>query len=373
MTNSATVTSVPFVDLHAQYLTIKDEIDSAISDVIRNSAFVRSGHVDVFEDAFAKAIGTKHCISCANGTDALFVAYKALRLQEGDEVITAAHSWISTSETISLAGGKVVFCDTDDSFCIDPGKIESLVTPRTRGIVPVHLYGHACEMDRIMAIAKKHNLWVVEDCAQSHLSTFAGQTVGTFGNAATFSFYPGKNLGAMGDAGAIVTNDDQLTQWSELFARHGGKGSHAIEGINSRLDGLQAAILNAKLPRLQRWTDARRSVAKEYDRQLDGVGDLILPRRFDDREHVYHLYVIRTDRRDALRDHLRESGVSTVINYPIALPFLPAYERFGHQPEDFPNAFRNQSQILSLPVFPEMTGEQITRVTSAVKSFFDGV
>jgi dTDP-4-amino-4,6-dideoxygalactose transaminase len=219
---------IPFVDLHAQYLSIKPEIDAAIADVIANSAYIRGPHVDAFEEAWARTLGIKHCVSCANGTDALYIAMRGLKLKAGDEVITTAHSWISTTETITQAGGKVVFCDTENTtFNLDASLIESKITPRTVGIIPVHLYGQACDMTTIMAIAKKHSLWVIEDCAQSHLARHAGKLVGTFGNAATFSFYPGKNLGAYGDAGCLVTNDDHLAEWTATFARHGGKGDHA--------------------------------------------------------------------------------------------------------------------------------------------------
>src|SRR5215467_3206746 len=238
---------IPFVDLHAQYLTIKPEIDSAIAEVFAQSAFNRGPQVDAFEQAWAKTLGVKHCVSCANGTDALYIAMRGLGVQQGDEVITTAHSWISTSETITQAGGRVVFCDTDaETFAINPALIEAKITSRTVGIIPVHLYGQPADMEPIMAIAKKHNLWVIEDCAQAHLARYQGTLVGTFGNAATFSFYPGKNLGAYGDAGCAVTNDDRLADWMATYARHGGKGEHVMEGINSRMDGLQGAILNAK-------------------------------------------------------------------------------------------------------------------------------
>src|SRR5882724_5463410 len=235
---------VPFADLYAQYVSIKAEIDTAIAEVIRSSAFIRGPFVEKFETEFAMAIGAKHCVSCANGTDALYVAMRSLGVRSGDEIITTAHSWISTSETITRAGGKVVFCDTDvDTYTIDPQRIEAGITDRTVGIIPVHLYGQPSDMDAIMAIAHKHKLWVIEDCAQAHLAKFRGRTVGTFGDVATFSFYPGKNLGAMGDAGAITTSNGDLAQRMAMFARHGGlkKGDHQIEGINSRLDGLQAA------------------------------------------------------------------------------------------------------------------------------------
>ena len=362
---------IPFVDLHAQYLTIKHEIDRAIAEVIAQSAYIRGPHVDTFEEAWARTLGVKRCVSCANGTDAIYIALRGLGLKRGDEVITSAHSWISTSETITQAGGRVVFCDTDEEiFTIDPADIERKITPATVGIVPVHLYGQPADMGAIMAIARKHNLWVIEDCAQAHLASYKGQLVGSFGNVATFSFYPGKNLGAYGDAGCVVTNDDRLADWMTTFARHGGKGDHVMEGINSRMDGLQAGILNAKLPHLPAWTAARRRVAACYNELLEDVGDVITPTVKSDRDHVYHLYVIRTENRDALREHLSQASISTVLNYPKALPFYPAYAYLGHVPKNFPAAYFNQSRILSLPIYPEMPEEAITHVANVISHFW---
>ena len=367
-------TKVPFADLHAQYLTIKDEIDAVIRDVIEQSQFIRGPYVDKFEEMFAALINRDQCVSCANGTDALYIAMRALGVRSGDEVIVPAHSWISTSQTVTQAGGTVVFCDTTiDSYTIDAASIESKITPRTVGIIPVHLYGQAAEMGAIMAIAERHGLWVLEDCAQAHLARHNGRLVGTFGNAATYSFYPGKNLGAMGDAGAIVTNDPDLAERMTMFARHGGlkKGSHLIEGINSRLDGLQAAVLTVKIPHLQAWTKARQSGAALYSELLASEGSISIPVTSRGNEHVWHLYVVKHDRRDELADFLKKSGIQTVINYPIALPFLPAYERFGHGSQDFPNAFHNQSRLLSLPMYPELEDSQIERVAAAVSAFND--
>jgi len=362
---------IPFVDLHAQYLTIKPEIDAAIQDVIANSSYIRGPHVDKFEKLWAEALGLRHCVSCANGTDALYITMRGLGLKAGDEVITTAHSWIATTETITQAGGRVVFTDTDnDTFNIDAGQIEAKITSRTVGIVPVHLYGQPADMPAIMAIAKKHKLWVVEDCAQAHLARCHGKLVGTFGDAATFSFYPGKNLGAYGDAGCLVTNQDPLADWCSTFARHGGKGEHIMEGINSRLDGLQAAILNVKLPHLPQWTEARRKVAARYNELLAGVGDVVLPKVAAGREHVYHLYVIRTNKRDALKKFLGDAGIGTVVNYPKALPFCPANAYLGHQPGDCPVAYANQARILSLPIYPEMTEAMIARVALQIATFF---
>jgi dTDP-4-amino-4,6-dideoxygalactose transaminase len=363
--------TIPFVDLHAQYLSIKAEIDAAIADVIAQSAFIRGAHVANFEKNWAKTLGVKHCVSCANGTDALYIAMRALGVKPGDEVITSAHSWIASSETITQAGARVVFCDTDyDTFTIDPTLIEAKITPATVGIIPVHLYGQPADMRAIMAIARKHNLWVIEDCAQAQLAICDGQLVGTFGDVATFSFYPGKNLGAYGDAGCIVTNNDRLADWMATFARHGGKGEHVMEGINSRLDGLQAAILNTKLPHLSDWTEARRRVAARYDELLGSIDGIVTPKVAPGRQHVYHLYVIRTEKRDALRKHLSNAGISTVINYSKALPFYPAYAYLGHTEEDFPVAYANQSRILSLPIYPELTEEMISCVAECVEGFF---
>ncbi len=358
---------IPFVDLHAQYLGIKQEIDEAIASVIRESAFVRGRFVSDFERRFADAVGVRHCVSCANGTDAVHILMKGLGIRPGDEVITSAHSWISPAETITQVGGKVVFCDTDaETFTIDPAQIEAKVTPQTVGIIPVHLHGQPADMDPILAIAARRNLWVIEDCAQAHMAEYKGRKVGTMGHAAIFSFYPGKNLGAMGDAGAMVTNDAMLAHWCARYANHGGKDEHTIEGINSRLDGLQAAILSAKLPHLARWTAERRRVAATYDRLLASAAAVLTPKIGKDRTHVYHRYVIRSDDRDALRQHLSESGITTMLHYAKALPFYPAYARLRHSPVDFPNAYRNQGRILSIPMYPEMTDEMVSYVAAAV-------
>lgn len=365
-------TNIPFVDLHAQYLGIKNEIDTVINDVISKSLFVRGPYVEKFEQMFADAMERKHCVSCANGTDSLYIAMVALGVKAGDEVIAPAHSWISTTETITQAGAKVVFCDTDaDTFTIDPRSIESKITKNTVGIIPVHLYGQPADMDAIMAIANKHKLWVLEDCAQSHLARFKGQLVGTFGNAASFSFYPGKNLGAMGDAGAVVTNDSALADKMAMFARHGGlrKGDHQIEGINSRLDGIQAAILSVKLPHLAQWTQLRQERAQRYSELLASVEGVTTPHVAPEREHVWHLYVIEHQKRDELAQHLGSAGIPTVVNYPVALPFLPAYRRFNHLPGDFPNAYANQSRILSIPLYPEFSNAQMDKVVASIAEF----
>lgn len=365
--------NVPFADLHAQYLSIKDEIDAAIADVIARSAFIRGPQVETFETAFAKEIGTTQCVSCGNGTDALYIAMVALGLQPGDEVIVPAMSWISTSETVTQAGGRPVFCDIDaKTYTIDPGAIEALISERTVGIIPVHLYGQPADMDPIMKIAGHRGLWVLEDSAQAHLARYRGQTVGTFGVAATFSFYPGKNLGAMGDAGAIVTSDAALADHMRKFARHGGirKGDHEIEGINSRLDGLQAAVLNVKLPKLVEWTGARRHIAARYLDSLVGVGNLALPGTHPAADPVWHLFVVQSTQRDALRAFLTDAGIETSINYPRSLPDLPCYREKGHDPSRFPAADALAKNGFSLPIYAEMTAEHVEYVIAMVKAFF---
>lgn len=369
------MTAVPLVDLHAQYLSIKDEIDTAIADVIAASAFIRGPHVDRFEADFAAAIGAAHCVSCANGTDALYIAMVALGLRPGDEVIVPAMSWISTSETVTQAGGRVVFCDIDpDTHTLDPEKLSEVIGPRTVGIIPVHLYGHPARMDRIMEIAAARGLWVVEDCAQAHLAQFDGRTVGTFGVAATFSFYPGKNLGAMGDAGAVVTGDAALAERMAMFARHGGlrKHDHRIEGINSRLDGLQAAILNVKLAHLPVWTERRRALAARYGRLLGGVEGIKLPTEAEGAHHVWHVYQVRSYNRDILAQYLESRGILTGVNYPCALPLLPCYAERGHVAEDFPNAHALGAQTLTLPLYPEMSEAEQEQVALAVRDWGGG-
>jgi dTDP-4-amino-4,6-dideoxygalactose transaminase len=370
--NMEKIKKIPFVDLYAQYLSIKDEIDKAINNVIKESAFIRGAYVDKFEEDFSALIGVNHCISCANGTDALYIAMKALDINYGDEVIVPAHSWISSSETVTQAGGKIVFCDTDiEKFTIDVSKIESKITPKTVGIIAVHLYGQPADLDEIIALAKKYNLWIIEDCAQAHLAKYKGRHVGTFGNASTFSFYPGKNLGAMGDAGAILTNDKLMAEKMAMYARHGGmkKGDHKMEGINSRMDGVQAAILSAKIPHLKKWTKRRQEIAKLYTEIFENNHSIKAPILAPYSEHVWHLYVIKHDRRDDLARYLNGNGVSTSINYPIALPFLPAYDRLMHSKIDFPNSHNNQQKILSLPIFAELKNDEIEFIGSLISKF----
>lgn len=362
---------VQFNNLHAQYLSIKQEIDQAINDVIERSLFIRGPYVENFEHSFAALIGQKHCISCANGTDSLYIAMRSLKIKPGDEVICPAHSWISTSETISQAGALIRFCDTDiDKFTIDPQRLEQLITERTVGIVPVHLFGQPADMQPIMDIAKKYNLWVIEDCAQAHLAEYLGKKVGTIGNAGSFSFYPGKNLGAMGDAGGITTNDDQLAINMAMFARHGGlkKGQHLIEGINSRMDGIQAAVLSIKIKHIKKWTLRRQTIARYY---LENIANpkISLPKIASYSTHVWHLFVVKCDERDELQKFLQDRGIQTTINYPMSLPFLPAYKKRQINKNMYPNSHHNQSRILSLPIYPELDQQQIDYIIECVNAF----
>jgi dTDP-4-amino-4,6-dideoxygalactose transaminase len=364
---------IPFVDLKAQYQSIKKEIDEAIASVIQNTSFVGGPYVKKFEDQFASALGVKHVVSCANGTDSLYIIMKMLGIGKGDEVITAANSWISSSETITQTGARPVFVDVHpEYYSLDETKLEEKMTKATRAVIAVHLQGQLCDIEKIKSICDQRGIALIEDCAQSHLSEFHGKKAGLFGIAGSFSFYPGKNLGAYGDAGAIITNDDALAEKCRMYAQHGAlkKHQHTMEGINSRLDGLQAAILSAKLLHLEEWTGKRIQHAATYHQLLSGIKEIILPVQRPGTKHTWHLYMIRSKRRDELAKMLADKGIETAIHYPTALPNLPAYKYLGHKPEDFPVASLLQHEILSLPMFPELTMEQQVYTADAIKSFF---
>ncbi len=364
---------VPFVDLKLQYLSLKKEIDSAVLSVMENTTFIGGEPVTSFENNFAQACGTKHSIGVGNGTDALYIILKSLGITAGDEVITVANSWISTSETISQCGAKPVFIDIDpDYYSIDVNKIEEKITNKTKAIIPVHLFGQMAEIDKVSTLCKKHNLFLVEDCAQSHLSEYKEIEAGTTGIASAFSFYPGKNLGAYGDAGVITTNDDSLATKMRMFANHGAmvKHQHQMEGINSRLDTIQAAILNVKLPHLQKWNEQRLKNALLYNHLLADVSEITTPKINPAAKHIFHLYVIRAEKRNELMDYLTKKGIQTQIHYPTILPLLPAYNYLNHKAEDFPIASSYQDSILSLPMFPELTKEQIQLLVETIKAFY---
>ena len=364
---------IPFVDLKEQYKTIKNEIDEAIQSVIDDTAFIKGKYVEKYEKEYAEKYGAKHCIGVANGTDAIYVSLKALGIGTGDEVITVANSWISTSETITQTGATPVFVDIDpDYYTIDHKLIEDKITPKTRAIIPVHLFGQPAEIENIQSICKAHNLHMVEDCAQAHFAEYNNQKVGTFGIAGTFSFFPGKNLGAYGDAGAIISNDDDFAMKARMYANHGAliKHQHQIEGMNSRLDGMQAAILSVKLKYISGWNEKRLKNATLYNKLLAGVEGIAIPKINKNVKHVFHLYVIRADRREALQKYLAGKDISTGIHYPTPLPLLPAYKYLNHTPSDFPIASNYMDKILSLPMFPELTDEKIEYVVECVKKVF---
>ena len=362
--------NIPFVDLRSQYKNIKEEIDIAISNVIQDTAFIKGKYVENFERDYAKFYGVKNCVSCANGTDAIYISLKALGLGSGDEVITTSCSWISTSETITQAGAKVVFADIEpDYYTINVKDIEEKITKKTKAIIPVHLYGHPANMTEIMELAKKYNLYVIEDCAQAHFAEWGDKKVGTFGDVGTFSFFPGKNLGAYGDAGAIVTNNDKLAEKLRMYANHGAliKHSHKIEGINSRLDGLQAAILSVKLKYIETWTSQRIELAKYYNYKFSEFKDILAPQIHQFAKHVFHLFVIRTNNRKEIQNILQSNGINTAIHYPSPLPFLPAYSYLGHSSKDFPVASSYYDKILSLPIYPELKKESIDYIVDLLR------
>lgn len=363
---------VPFIDLYAQYQTIRSEVDAAIADTIQHSAFIKSAAVGTFEEEFANYLGASHVVSCGNGTDALEILLRVLGVGAGDEVIVPALSWISTSEVVATAGAKPVFVDIDpDSYALDVSQVEAKITDRTRAIIPVHLYGHPADMPALMEIANRHDLKVIEDCAQAHGANIQGQKIGTWGHAAAFSFFPTKNLGAFGDAGAMVIRDEEQARQARMIAHHGqaNRHRHQVHGRNSRMDGLQAAVLSVKLPHLERWTEQRISHAARYSQQLADVAEVTLPLVPDELRHVFHLYVIRTPQRDALKQYLAERQISTMIHYPLALPFQPCYASLGHQPADFPVVSQYQEEILSLPMYPEMTDEALDYVVQTIQNF----
>ncbi len=365
--------NIPFLDLQRQYSDIKHEIDAAVQSVISNSAFIGGSFVEAFESGFAGYCGVKHCVGVGNGTDALFIAMRSLGIGSDDEVIVPANSFIATSEAVTLTGARVVFADVDPyTLNIDPSAVEALITPRTRAIIAVHLYGQPADMDAILSLARKNNLYVIEDAAQAHGATYKGRIVGSMGDVACFSFYPGKNLGAYGDAGALVTNDTSLASKARMFANHGriDKYNHEIEGINSRLDGLQAAVLSVKLKHLPEWTRKRQQNAQIYSHLLKSAG-VGTPVELAGAASVHHLYVIRVqaEHRDSLRTYLQDRGVSTGIHYPIALPNLLAYRYLNHGPERFPVSTVAASEILSLPMFAELTESEIRYVSETTASF----
>lgn len=364
---------IPFVDLRAQYRSIKPSIDKAIERVIEETAFIGGKYVKRFEEEFAALYGVKHVISCANGTDSLYILMRILGIGEGDEVITAANSWISSSETITQAGATPVFLDVHpDYYSMDERLLEAAITGKTKAVIAVHLQGQMCDIEKISSICEKYGLLLIEDCAQAHFSEFKGVRAGLTGIAGSFSFYPGKNLGAYGDAGCIITNDDTIAEKCRMFANHGAliKHNHLIEGINSRLDGIQAAILSTKLPHILEWTESRISNARKYDEYLAGIEELVLPKIRPHSKHSFHLYVVRAEKRDGLMSYLREKGIETAIHYPAALPNLPCYQYLAAASVKTNVATALQKEILSLPLYPELGETEIAYVADSIVTFY---
>jgi dTDP-4-amino-4,6-dideoxygalactose transaminase len=364
---------INLVDLKAQYLSIRDEIDKAIEDCISDADFVKGKSVGEFEYAFARYIGRNFCISCGNGTDALELILKGLNIGAGDEVLVPALTWIATAEAVNNAGAEPVFVDIKlKDYTIDPDQIENKISKKTKAIIPVHLYGCPCDMDRIKEIAEKHGLFIIEDCAQAHGAEFEGEKVGSFGIASAFSFFPSKNLGAFGDGGAVITDEKELADKVRMIANHGQlhiRHSHMVVGRNSRLDTIQAAILNVKLKYLDQWNLNRISAASHYFASLGKCDSVILPEVDKRKKHVFHLFVIRVTDREKLIERLREQKIMTGIHYPKPLPFLDAYAYKGHNQSEFLSAFKITQEVLSLPMYPDITFSQIEVVCNAIIPF----
>ncbi len=364
---------IPFVDLQAQYQSIKDEADTAIHGVLNRSDYVLGQAVKDFESAYAQYCETKYAIGVDSGYSALELILHALDIGPGDEVITVANTFVATVLAIHNCGAKPVLVDIDpNTYNIDPAKIEAAITPATRAILPVHLYGQIADMDSIVAIAKKHNLRVIEDACQAHGAQYKGRRAGSMGDAAAFSFYPAKNLGAYGDGGAVVTNDELIDDKIRILRNLGQrvKYHHEIKGFNNRLDTLQAAVLGVKLPHLDSWNDGRRESAADYEELLADL-PVVTPKSIDGSEPAYHLYVVRVKNREALQAHLQEAGIASGLHYPIPIHLLSAFEDLGYGEGDFPISEAYAKEILSLPMYPELTRDDVEQVVDAIKKFVE--
>jgi len=359
---------IKFLDLYQQYLSIKSEIDEAIASVIQDSAFVGGKYIRLFEEHFAEYQQAEHCIGVGNGTDALEIAIKALELPPDSEIIVPANSFIASAEAVVRNGHRIVFCDADpDDYTVNIEDAKRRISNKTSAIMAVHLYGHPCDMDPLLEVAREHHLRIIEDCAQAHGAEYKNNRVGALGDVGTFSFFPGKNLGAYGDGGAIVTNDAGMAKKCRMIANHGriAKYDHEFAGRNSRLDGLQAAVLDVKLKHLEEWAEHRIRVADAYLEHLKDVPGVILPVRRDWARQVYHLFVIRKKNRDELKEKLTEAGIQTGIHYPISLPKLKAFAQLGQGHEEM---FANSSdeELLSLPIGSHVDHDDVQLITSMI-------
>jgi dTDP-4-amino-4,6-dideoxygalactose transaminase len=359
---------IPLVDLHCQLAAIRPEIEAAVTRVLERGWFILGEEVVAFEQEFATYCGVRYAIGVGSGTEALHLALRAVGVGPGDEVITVANAGVPGVVAIEAAGGRPVFVDVyPATMNLDPARLSAAISPRSRAILPVHLYGRPADMDPIMEIARRHDLAVVEDCAQAHGASYRGRKVGSLGHVACFSFYPTKNLGAYGDGGAVVTDDPALADRLRLLRQYGWREQYRSEvrGVNSRLDELQAAILRVKLRHLDAWNARRRALAARY-RELLAGSDLVLPAELPDGVHVYHLFIVQTPQRDELRDHLRRAGIGTGIHYPIPAHLQAAYRDLGGQPGQLPVTERLAREVLSLPLFPELTDAEVEQVVEAI-------
>ena len=364
---------VPFLDLKIQYQSVSEEIDTALRQVVNATAFSGGPFVERFEEQFASFCQCSHAVGVGSGTEALWLALLALGIGRGDEVITVPNTFIATVEAISLCGATPVFVDVDEqSFTMNPDLLEEAVTPRTKAVIPVHLYGQAADMAPIMAVARKHGLYVIEDACQAHGAEYQGRRAGSMGDAGCFSFYPGKNLGAFGEAGGVVTNNPELSAKIRMLRDHGQsrKYHHEVIGVNSRMDGLQGAVLGVKLRHLPDWNAMRRQRAEKYREQLSGVDGVVLPSEMGYAKHVYHIFAVRVRNRDAFVTALTEKGVGCGIHYPVPVHLQEAYNFMGVKKGRFPVAEKCADEVVSLPMFAELTEEQIEYVAYEVKSFF---
>lgn len=369
---------VPFLDLKVQYKSIKSEIDPAIQNILDNTAFILGKAVSDFETAFAAEHKVKHCLGVSSGTDGNHLALWALGIKAGDEVIMPANTFIATAWGATLCGAIPVFVDCEkDSYNIDPSKVESAITKKTKAIVAVHLYGQPADLDPLRTIADKHKLYLVEDCAQSHFAEYKGKRIGGLSDSASFSFYPGKNLGAYGEGGAVTTHNDEVAKKVKMLRDHGAvqKYNHEMLGHNYRMEGIQGAVLGVKLKHLSKWTDGRRHAAKKYNELLKDCSAITLPKEMPYAKHVYHLFVVQVNdgglkRRDELVKFLGDNGIATGLHYPIPLHQQPCFNDLGYKKGDFPVTEKLAETGLSLPMYPELTAEQIGYVCDKVKSFF---
>jgi dTDP-4-amino-4,6-dideoxygalactose transaminase len=364
--------TIPFVDLQVVYHLLQGEIDTAVSRVLSSGWYILGEEVRQFEEEFAAYLGVAYVVGVASGTDALLLALRALEIGAGDEVMTVSHTAVATIAAIELSGATPVFVDVEpQTYTLDPSLLEAALTPRTRAIVPVHLYGQPADMRPILEFARRHGLVVIEDCAQAHGATYNGQRIGTLGDAAAFSFYPTKNLGAIGDGGAVVTNRSDLAERLSLLRQYGWRERYVSEiaGYNSRLDELQAAILRVRLGHLNAQNQTRQQLAQQY---FDSLCDLplTLPQARENAKHVFHLFVVETEYRDALREHLQARGIATGIHYPVPVHLQPAYQRLGYQRSSLPVTEKLVGQILSLPLYPGMPKAHVAAISHALVEFF---